>query len=53
MVSWEDAKAVFVAVDEHETGWMAQADVGGALERCGLFSKQQQVKQLTTDVAVR
>jgi hypothetical protein len=33
MVSWEDAKAVFVAVDEYETGWMAQADVGGALQR--------------------
>ena len=33
MVSWEDAKAVFVAVDEYETGWMAQADVGEALQR--------------------
>ena len=32
MLSWEDAKAVFVAVDEYETGWMAQADVGGALQ---------------------
>eukprot|EP01046_Picozoa_sp_COSAG06_P005267 COSAG06_NODE_233_length_19608_cov_129.527244_13_plen_221_part_00 len=33
MVCWEDAKAVFVAIDEHETGWMAQADLGAALQR--------------------
>ena len=33
MVSWEEAKTVFVAVDEHETGWMAQADAAGALQR--------------------
>ena len=33
MVGWEDAKAVFVEVDECESGWMALADVGGALQR--------------------
>ena len=28
-------RAVFAALDEHESGWLAEADLGTALERAG------------------
>lgn len=33
MADYDAAKAVFVAIDDQETGWLAQENLGAALER--------------------
>ena len=33
MADYDAAKAVFFAIDDQETGWLAQENLGAALER--------------------